>query len=169
MDLEKARLEFVQTWGNLGTAWGIPRSMAQIHAYLMMRPDGVSTEEVMETLMLSRGNVNTNLRELINWRLIDKVSKLGERKDFYKAKHDITEMAQAILDQRKKKEFLPVQSLLIQLKNTDITGGTDEERSHFTQMIKDLDEFVSLLDQLSDLLVKMNSNMVFKRMIKLLS
>lgn len=72
MELNKAQNEFIQTWGALGSSWGIPKSMAQIHALLITSPSGLSTEEIMDRIQLSRGNVNINVRELVNWKLVSK-------------------------------------------------------------------------------------------------
>lgn len=168
MKLENAKMEFIQTWGAVGSSWGIPRSMAQIHALLLANEEGLSTEEVMETIQLSRGNVNINLRELINWGLIAKQNKLGERKEFFKANHDIWQIAQRIIEERKKREFVPIQNLLRQLKNEKFEGST-KEVAHFNLLIKELDEFLAQMDQLSELLVKMNDNKFFKKMIKFLT
>lgn len=94
MKLAEAKLEFVQTWGSIGSSWGIPKSMAQIHALLLASKNELSTEDVMETIQLSRGNVNINMRELINWNLVSKQSKLGERREFFTANTDIMAIAQ---------------------------------------------------------------------------
>ena len=168
MNLEEAKTEFIQTWGSLGSAWGIPRSMAQIHALLLTSPGELSTEEVMETTQLSRGNVNINLRELINWRLVAKQNRLGERKEFFRANHDVWSMVQNIARERKEREFRPVQALLAQLKQASIEGNP-EEVEHFKAMVNDLHDFVSQMDQLSELLLKINDNAFFKRVIKMMT
>ena len=167
MQLEKAKTEFIQTWGSLGSAWGIPRSMAQIHALLLVNAEEMSTEEVMEATQLSRGNVNINLRELINWRLVAKQNKLGERREFFAANHDIWSIAKNIAHQRKEREFRPVQSLLVQLRNESYEGNP-EEVAYFKKIINDLHDFVSQMDQLSELMLKLNDNVFFKQMIKMM-
>jgi len=168
MKLEEAKMEFVQTWGSLGTSWGIPRSMAQIHALLLASPEALSTEDVMEMVQLSRGNVNINLRELINWKLISKQNKLGERKEFFQAKYAIWDMAKNIVEERKRRELEPVQALLTALKQTKIEGDK-KEVAHFNKIIKELDDFIGQLDQLSELMLKLNDNIFFKKMIKVMS
>ena len=141
--------------------------MAQIHAVLLSHPGELSTEEVMEETKLSRGNVNINLRELINWGLISKQNKLGERKEYFKAEHDIWSVAKRIIEERKKREFVPVQNLLRELKTTKIEGPKSEV-AHFEGLVKELDAFLSQMDQLSDLLVKMKDNRFFNQFIKFL-
>lgn len=167
MKLEKAQMEFIQTWGSVGSAWGIPRSMAQIHALLLANDEGMSTEEVMEGIKLSRGNVNINLRELINWGLISKQNILGERKEYFKAEHEIWSVAKRIIEERKKREFVPIQNLLRELKEAKIEGPKTKV-AHFNKLITELDAFLSQMDQLSDLLVKMKDNRFFNQFIKFL-
>ncbi len=168
MKLEDAKMKFIQSWGALGSDWGIPRSMAQIHALLLANKDALSAEEVMKTIQLSRGNVNINLRELINWNLINKQNKLGERKEFFKANHDIWGIAKNIIQERKRRELQPVQQLLKTLKDEKLEGEA-EEIEHFQRIITDLYDFVSQMEQLADLMVKLNDNAFFKKMIKMLS
>ena len=70
MELPEAKERFIQAWGGFGSQWGINRSMAQVHALLLVSPDPLSTEDVMEQLNISRGNANMNLRALIDWNLV---------------------------------------------------------------------------------------------------
>ena len=83
--LREARDEFVSQWGVIGSAWGINRTMAQIHALLLISPDPLTQDDIMEGLNISRGNTNMNIRELINWGLVDRVILSGERKEFFTA------------------------------------------------------------------------------------
>ncbi len=168
MQLNDAKMEFVQTWGSIGSAWGIPRSMAQIHALLLASNEALSTEDVMETIKLSRGNVNINMRELINWRLVSKQNKIGERKEFFTAQTDIMSMAQNIVEERKRRELQPVLSLLSKLKNEELEGN-EEEVAHFKQLMQELDDFIKQLDQLSEIWLKLKDNFFFKKMIKTMS
>ena len=88
MNLPEAREKFIQSWGSLGSQWGINKTMAQIHALLLISAEPLTTEEVMEELQVSRGNANINLRELINWQLVRRETKAGERKDFFVAEKE---------------------------------------------------------------------------------
>ena len=106
MKLEEAENKFIEIWGALGTQWGISRTMAQIHAYLMVKNDPKTTEDIMRDLQISRGNANMNTRALIEWGLVHKVIKSGERKDFFIAERDIWEVTKKIASQRRKKELI---------------------------------------------------------------
>lgn len=168
MQLEEAKLQFIQAWGSLGSSWGISRSMAQIHALLLSSDRALSTEEVMEAIQLSRGNVNTNMRELIHWNLVTKQHKLGERKEFFVAGSDVWTMAKNIAQERKRRELMPIRDLLSEMLHTAIEGE-ETEVAHFKQLLQDLDDFVHQMDQLSELLLKINNNAVFKKVVKTLA
>ena len=88
MEFSEGKQKFIQTWGTLGSSWGISRTMAQVHALLLISPEALTTEEVMEDLKVSRGNANMNLRDLMDWGLISKVLVAGERKEYFVAEKD---------------------------------------------------------------------------------
>ena len=79
MKLKEAKEQFIHAWGTLGSNWGINKTMAQVHALLLVSPDPLSAEEIMAELNISRGNANMNLRELIEWGIVNKIHKSGER------------------------------------------------------------------------------------------
>ena len=85
MDLQEGKEKFIQSWGALGSSWGVNRTMAQIHALLLISPEPMSAEEIMEELKISRGNANMNIRALIDWGLVFKTLIKGERKEFFMA------------------------------------------------------------------------------------
>jgi len=89
MQINEAKQQFVQAWGALGSQWGINKTMAQIHALMMVSTDALSTEEIMEQLSISRGNANMNIRELMDWALVTKVFKHGERRDYFIGEKDV--------------------------------------------------------------------------------
>jgi hypothetical protein len=86
--LKATRDEFVAQWGAMGSQWGINRTMAQIHALLMIALEPMSTDDVMAELLISRGNAHTNLKELVAWGLVRIVVKKGERREFFEAEKD---------------------------------------------------------------------------------
>ena len=83
--LGEARDQFVSQWGVIGSAWGVNRTMAQIHALLITAPAALSTDDIMQELKISRGNAHSNLRDLVSWGLVRSVVRKGERKEFFEA------------------------------------------------------------------------------------
>ncbi|MEN9548514.1 MAG: hypothetical protein RIR12_1105 [Bacteroidota bacterium] len=119
MKLLEAKQQFISNWGAFGTHWGINRTMAQIHALLLVSPDPLTQDDIMEELDISRGNVNMNIRELINWGLVDRVVVTGERKEFFLAEKDIWKVVKQIVKERKKRELEPMLQLLDKLENVE--------------------------------------------------
>lgn len=145
MELRDAKEKFIQAWGAFGNAWGINRSMAQVHALLLISAAPLSTEEVMDELNISRGNANMNLRALIDWSLVHRVLKAGERRDFFEAEKDVWKVATHITRERKKRELEPLVRLLDELE--DLPGSSAEAKS-FRKMTHDLHELTTRLDTL---------------------
>src|SRR5882724_5904281 len=110
--LRDARDEFVSQWGVIGNAWGINRTMAQIHALLITAPAALSTDEVMAELKISRGNAHKNLRDLVSWGLIRSVVRKGERKEYFEAEKNVWRMFCIILRERRRRELRPAQAAL---------------------------------------------------------
>ncbi|MEO8860195.1 MAG: MarR family transcriptional regulator, partial [Ginsengibacter sp.] len=104
MKLSDAKQQFISSWGAFGTHWGINRTMAQIHALLLVSFDPITQDDIMEQLTISRGNVNMNIRDLIGWGLVDRVIITGERKEYFTAEKDIWKVATQIIKERKKRE-----------------------------------------------------------------
>lgn len=143
MELSEAKEKFIQAWGSFGSQWGINRSMAQVHALLLVSAEPLSTEDVMQQLNISRGNANMNLRALIDWTLARKVLKSGERMEFFEAEKDVWKVATAIARERKKRELEPMLLLLNDLKRTE---GSSAEAKTFRKTTADLHDLTSRLD-----------------------
>jgi DNA-binding transcriptional regulator GbsR (MarR family) len=103
MKLAEAKNQFISSWGVLATQWGINRTMAQIHALLMISPDPLSQDDIMAELSISRGNVNMNIRELIDWGLVERVLIAGERREYFTAEKDIHKVAMQVAKERKRR------------------------------------------------------------------
>ena len=119
MKLIEARQQFISSWGAFGTHWGINRTMAQIHALLLISPDPLTQDDMMEQLNISRGNTNMNIRELINWGLVERVILPGERKEYFTAEKDIWTVVKQIVKERKKRELEPMLQLLDKLEEVE--------------------------------------------------
>lgn len=166
MKLDEAKQQFIQSWGVLGTEWGINRTMAQIHALLLVSSEALSADEVMEGLQISRGNANMNLRDLMNWGLVDKVLKAGERKEFFTAEKDIWKVAMRIIRERRKRELEPMLQVLEGLK--EIEGDKkDKDIKAFTDTINQIQKFAGQADRALDGLVKADEHWFTGTLLKL--
>ncbi len=103
---------FVLHWGEMGTRWGINRTVAQIHALLFIAPRPLCAEEIAETLRLARSNVSTSLRDLQGWGIVRVVHVLGDRRDHFESMRDVWEMFQIVLTERKRREIDPAVEML---------------------------------------------------------
>lgn len=163
MTLDEAKGNFIQAWGTLGSQWGISRTMAQLHALLLLEPEPISADEVMEKLQISRGNTNQNMRALMDWGLVYKQYKPGERKEYFVAEKDVWKMSRQIMRERRKRELEPVLDVLHEARNVE---GTDLEATHFRAIVKELSEFVTLLEQLSDIAIRMEKGSFLRTLLK---
>lgn len=112
MELTPIMQKFVLHWGEMGTRWGINRTVAQIHALLYLSPRPLHAEEIAETLGVARSNVSTSLRELQNWGIVRIVHVMGDRRDHFESMKDVWEMFRTILDERKRRETDPTLQML---------------------------------------------------------
>ncbi len=143
--LATARDEFVTQWGAIGSAWGINRTMAQIHALLLISPRALTTDEVMTDLQISRGNAHTNLRELVGWGLIRSVVRKGERKEYFEAEKDVWKMFCIIVRERKRREIRPAINVLKDC--VDRAGSLKSaDAVAFTRQTQALCEFMEMAD-----------------------
>ncbi len=120
--------KFVLHWGEMGTRWGINRTVAQIHALLYLSPTPLPAEEIAETLNVARSNVSNSLRELQSWGLVKVVHQLGDRRDHFESMKDVWEMFRLVLDQRKKREVDPTLELL-----RSCVASTEKDKDAHTQ------------------------------------
>jgi DNA-binding transcriptional regulator GbsR (MarR family) len=112
MELTPARRRFVLHWGEMGTRWGINRTVAQVHALLFLSERPLHAAEIAETLEVARSNVSVSLRELTAWGLVRVVHVLGDRRDFFESLGDVWAMTQAIFEQRRRRELDPTLAAL---------------------------------------------------------
>ncbi|MCP9752163.1 GbsR/MarR family transcriptional regulator [Ferruginibacter sp. HRS2-29] len=157
MKLTEAKQQFISSWGAFGTHWGINRTMAQIHALLLVSVDPITQDDIMEQLTISRGNVNMNIRDLIGWGLVERVIITGERKEYFTAEKDIWKVATKIIKERKKRELDPMIKLLAQLENVE-GDKKDKDIKQFTEVIGGIKKLGSQADKLLDVMVKAEEN-----------
>ena len=167
-ELESIKDEFVAQWGALGSQWGINRTMAMIHALLLVSPRPLNTDEIMESLAVSRGNANTNLRDLVSWRLIRQVIVKGDRKDYYEAEKDVWKIFCTLARERKRRETEPA-SLVLQNcieRSKDFKTGDGRE---LHKQLTALNEFVTLANSIMEKIATKEQSVLLPKILKLLS
>ena len=165
MELQEGRERFIEAWGALGSSWGVTRTMAQIHALLLISSDPLSADDIMDALQISRGNVNTNTRMLLDWGLVHKKLIPGERKEFFIGEKDMSTVVKNIIIARKKRELEPMLRLLDDL--TGVQGESDEARE-FRHVVRDLKLYSHKADSALDALVKVDSNWFFSTFLSMI-
>lgn len=157
MELAEAKRKFIEAWGKLGSEWGINRTMAQVHALLLISPDALTTEEIMESLSISRGNANMTLRDLIGWGLVEKQHKAGERKEYFYADKDTWNIARQVAKERRKRELDPVLKILDELSKVE-GNKNDVEYKTFNKSVTDINKLAKNVDKTLDTMLKAEEN-----------
>src|SRR5216117_120371 len=119
--------KFVLHWGEMGTRWGINRTVAQIHALLYLSPKPLNAEEIAETLSVARSNVSTSLKELQGWGIVKVVHAKGDRRDHFESHKDVWELFQIIINERKRREIDPTLAVLQECVAEAEKGGAAEK------------------------------------------
>ncbi|MBI1342326.1 MAG: transcriptional regulator [Terrimonas sp.] len=166
MKLTEAKQQFISSWGAFGTHWGINRTMAQIHALLLVSPDPLTQDDMMEELNISRGNTNMNIRELINWGLVERVIIPGERKEFFTAEKDIWKVVRQIVKERKKRELEPMLDLLNKLEAVE-GDKRDKNVRTFVDTISSIKKLGNQADKTLDVMIRAEENWFVGSMMKL--
>lgn len=165
-DLRAAREQFISLWGQMGSNWGVPRTMAEIHALLFIVGEPLNTDSVMTALDISRGSASTTLRALVEWGIIRRVHVRGDRKEYFQAEQDVWKLFRVILRERKKREVDPLLESLRACR--DITAGDsaakqrkiDPEAAQLEAHNARLDgmiDFVAMIDLISEQLISPSS------------
>lgn len=151
---QKAVDQFVLLWGEMASSWGINKTMAQIHALLYAESDPLDTDTIMSQLHISRGNANMNLRNLLQWQLIQKVHFKGERKDFYTAEKDVWNIVAILVRERHQREIDPIkQNLVDTLKLFEDNPDHEMEEVEFRQRIEEFIEFLEMFERFTKALL----------------
>lgn len=166
MQFDEAKNKFIQTWGALGSQWGINKTMAQIHAFLMVSSEAISMEEIMQELKISRGNASMNLRALMEWGIVYKEYKQGERREFFIAEKDLDELATKIARERSRREIKPALKVLKEV--SAIKDSSSAEAKHFVDQTTKLYDFVSKADTMIDKITEYKDNWLTKLIVKMM-
>jgi DNA-binding transcriptional regulator GbsR (MarR family) len=166
MELPEAKLKFIEAWGKLGSEWGVNRTMAQVHALLLVSPDALTTEEIMEELSISRGNANMTLRELMSWGLVEKQLKAGERKEYFYADKDTWNIARQVAKERRKRELDPIIKILDEL--TKVEGDKkDPAYKTFNKSVTDINKLAKNVDKTLETMLKADESWFWGSILKI--
>lgn len=166
MELAEAKQKFIEAWGKLGSEWGINRTMAQVHALLLITPEELTTEEIMETLQISRGNANMTLRDLISWGLVEKRHKPGERKEYFYADKDTWNIARQVAKERRKRELDPIIKILDELSK--VKGEkNDPAFKTFNKSITDINKLAKNVDKTLETMLKAEESWFWSSILKI--
>jgi len=137
--LTPVQQKFILHWGEMGTKWGINRTVAQTHALLFISPRPLNADQIVEALGVARSNVSTSLKELQGWGIVKVTHVLGDRRDHFESMKDVWEMFRMVLDERKKREIDPTLAILRDcVAEAEKDTATDE---YTEQRLRDLAAF----------------------------
>lgn len=144
---------YILHWGEMGTRWGVNRSVSQIHALLYLSPEPMTAEAISETLGIARSNVSTSLRELQSWQLVTAIQKLGDRRDHFVAEKDLWTMLLIIVAERKRREIDPTLSVLRQTRldaqeDPEISQDVKDRMFRMLEFIETLTEWYEKMQRL---------------------
>jgi len=166
MELAEAKQKFIEAWGKLGSEWGINRTMAQVHALLLISPEALTTEQIMDALSISRGNANMTLRDLIGWGLVEKQHRAGERKEYFFADKDTWNIAKQVAKERRKRELDPVLKILTEL-STVKGDDKDPEYLTFHKSVTDINKLAKNVDKTLDTMIKAEESWFWGSIVKM--
>jgi len=153
MPLTPVERKFILHWGEMGTRWGINRTVAQVHALLFLSPRPLHAEEIAATLAVARSNVSNSLRELQGWGVIRVTHLLGDRRDHFESMKDVWEMFRAVAEERKRREIDPTQRVLQECVGELKKAGAGTEYTR--ERLEDMSAFLTITAGLFDELVHM--------------
>lgn len=143
LPLSPAAEKFILHWGEMGTRWGINRTVAQIHALLYLSAKPLTAEEIAETLSVARSNVSNSLKELQGWGIVRNTHVMGDRRDHFESMKDVFEMFRTVLDKRKERETDPTLAMLRETVTDAKKNGQSD--AHTRQKLTEMLEFFELM------------------------
>jgi DNA-binding transcriptional regulator GbsR (MarR family) len=152
MELKPIAKRFVLHWGEMGSKWGVNRTVSQIHALLYLTGTPLHAEEIADTLGIARSNVSNSLKELQNWKLVQVVHHMGDRRDHFTTSTNVWELFRTIVSERKQREFDPtIDELRGMLTNPDLP----REEAHVRQRIIDTLQFMETVASWGDEMMRL--------------
>jgi DNA-binding transcriptional regulator GbsR (MarR family) len=157
---ETARGLFIRRWGEMAASWGIGRTMAEIHALLYLSTEPLCTDDVMDQLAVSRGSASMNLRELVNWGLITRVHRRGDRKEYFEAERDVWAMFETIVRERRRREVQPIVETIdrcvamIDEQQGGLRGQAKKDAEAYKKRFTDIRQFCDTMNTLFNLMTR---------------
>ena len=166
MKYREARKRFIDAWGTLGSSWGVSRTEAQIHALLMISPKALTTDDIMEELGISRGNVSMGLKSLQDWGIVFKEFEPGERKKFYRSEKDVLKLATQVAKERRRRELEPIIEMLDEVSNVKDASVAKDQLNELNKMTSALGDFAKQSDSVLKHFIKSEKRWFFKSIMK---
>ncbi len=141
--------QFVDSWGAMGSLWGVNRSVARVHGLLIASDRPWSLDEISETLAVSKSNVSGCLKELRSWGVVRRTVRPGDRREFYASEPDVWKMLFSIMRERKKREF---DATLASIRQA-VTAASGKPRGVALERLKRMEEMLSTFDRLAERLL----------------
>ncbi len=164
--LADARARFIHLWGVSGSSWGVSKTLAQVHALLLVSPVALSTEDLMEQLTISRGNASMTVRELLDWGLIYKELRPGERREYFVAEKDMLQVTRCIIRARKRRELDQMKRTLDEL--AALPGDpADAGYRAFHTALTDIQQLANVSDKLLTRLMQAEKSWFWDKFLKL--
>lgn len=161
MKLTNTAERFILHWGEMGTRWGVNRTVAQIHALLYLSEQPLAADEIAETLGVARSNVSNSLKELQSWQLVKVVHVMGDRRDHFDTSKDVWELFKLIVAGRKQREVDPTLALLAELlASPDMKG----EPAAVRKRVEETEHFIRVLTAWSDEMLRLEPDTLMKLM-----
>lgn len=159
MELTPITKRFILHWGEMGSRWGVNRTVAQVHALLYITGKPLHAEEIAETLGVARSNVSNSLKELQSWKLVRVVHEMGDRRDHFDTSTDVWELFRLIVEGRRQREIDPTISVLRECLNSPDIKSEDEGAQ---QRIRETLKFIEILTTWSDEMLRMKPETLMK-------
>jgi DNA-binding transcriptional regulator GbsR (MarR family) len=159
MELKPLAERFILHWGEMGSRWGVNRTVAQIHALLYLAGRPMDAEEITETLAVARSNVSTSLKELQSWRLVRVIHVRGDRRDHFETSTDVWELFKLIVEGRRQREIDPTITVLRECLDNPAIAGEDNGTE---QRIRETLEFIEVLTTWADEMLRLKPETLMK-------
>jgi len=163
MKLNPVTERFILHWGEMGTKWGVNRTVAQIHALLYILGKPMNADEICETLNVARSNVSNSIKELQSLQLVHVTHILGDRRDYFATSDDVWTLFRTIVEQRQRREIEPtVQFLQSLMESPEFAQENETARAR----IQETHEFISTLTSWTNEMLRLSVG-TMKKVLKL--